>query len=82
MFNCERCRARYSPIRAAILEFCPAAGRGIESAFPLWSRSPGTHLVVEVDKERLELSTTIRTGPQPLSRCLVAAAQAKEAQEA
>jgi predicted nucleic acid-binding Zn-ribbon protein len=23
MFNCERCGAGYSPIRAAILEFCP-----------------------------------------------------------
>jgi len=23
MFNCERCGAGYSPIRAAVLEFCP-----------------------------------------------------------
>lgn len=23
MFNCERCGAGYSPIRAAVIEFCP-----------------------------------------------------------
>jgi predicted nucleic acid-binding Zn-ribbon protein len=38
MFKCERCGAGYSPIRAAILEFCPRCWARHRVRVPLLAR--------------------------------------------
>jgi uncharacterized OB-fold protein len=50
MFNCKRCGAGYSPIRAAVLEFCPRCWARHQVRVPLVVKVVKTRSPRRVDR--------------------------------